>query len=424
MSRKLPSLGPEQGSVIQFQLQVSQPDRRSRRQPRDRHFEALGERLPNSEDEWQKARRRLRFTTPADINAWVSDLVSLDRALPQNLRKLINLAIFCVESRKDEDTAHRNYEARASQQCLVRTIRNYASLVRGVIALMDQIYLKLRHRAFEAVLLYSPLDYASLVSYKREPDRFKSYFRDVKILPEEHASQALYLPFLVAYGHPQYKYNEICRALGTNTLKEPEFLRFVSVRENGKPVPHILNAPPKNRYDAIRNRWTRDSLTEHFNTEEIYAIPNRMDGYKRFDLPDIIQQKSAMAAKEQDGCVPQDIPGVISFKFDWTVCHDDVGRLVLGLLVELGFISQGQIHLSRNSVRHDTGPITVRSNWLKIIIPTAPTAEPAVMSLSSKSFREDVTWNMKSGFLLGPGITHSPSGTLHYISMSIPTLKS
>ena len=126
------------------------------------------------------------------------------------------------------------------------------------------------------------------------------------------------------------RYNEICKALGTNTLKEPEFLKVVSVRESQKPVPYILTAPPKHRYDAVRNTWT---LTKHLNTEEIYAIPNRTTGFKRFDLPERIQQKSVVAADEQDGCVPQGIPGVISFKFDWTTFHEDVCRLVLGLLV-------------------------------------------------------------------------------------------
>jgi len=154
MSRTPSSLNAEPSSFLQFQLQISQPDRRSRQPPRDRHFNALGKRVPKSENEWQKARGYLRFTTPDEINAWVSDLVSLSRALPENLRKVISLAIFCVESREHEDTAHRNYEARTSHECLLRTLRNLATLVRGLITLMDQIYLKLRHRAFEAVLLH------------------------------------------------------------------------------------------------------------------------------------------------------------------------------------------------------------------------------------------------------------------------------
>jgi hypothetical protein len=89
--------------------------------------------------------------------------------------------------------------------------------------------------------------------------------------------------------------------------------------------------------------------------------------------------------------------------------------------VELGFISPGEMHLSKTSVRHDAGPVTVRQNWLKIIVPIAPTVEPAVVSLSSENFQGDVTWDIKSGLLLGPGITFSPSRTIHYVSVSIPT---
>lgn len=129
------------------------------------------------------------------------------------------------------------------------------------------------------------------------------------------------------------RYDKICKALGTDTLKKPEFLKFVSVRENRKPVPYILSAPLKNRYDPIRNTWSKDDLLEHFDTEKIFAIPDCISGYKRFDLSDTIRQKSATAAEEQDDCEPQEVPGVISFKFSWTTYHDAVCSLVLGSLV-------------------------------------------------------------------------------------------
>jgi hypothetical protein len=58
---------------------------------------------------------------------------------------------------------------------------------------------------------------------------------------------------------------------------------------------------------------------------------------------------------------------------------------------------------------------------MKIIVPLVPTTTLAAMSLSGEGFQEDVIWNIKSGFLIGPGITLSPSTSLHYISISIPT---
>lgn len=47
---------------------------------------------------------------------------------------------------------------------------------------------------------------ASLAYYKQEPEQFKSYFHNIKIIPEEHASQAFYLPFIIAYRCPEYRY--------------------------------------------------------------------------------------------------------------------------------------------------------------------------------------------------------------------------
>ncbi|KAF5021483.1 hypothetical protein F66182_6483 [Fusarium sp. NRRL 66182] len=352
MSKRQPSCSLEQGCFNSFQLDIPQSHQRPPPPPRSRN-EALRECIPKSEDEWQRRRRQRRFVTPDDINTWVSNLVT-NRSLPKDLQRLIDIAIFCVESRKDEDKAYRNYAASAQTDCSVLTARNYASLLRGVIALMDQIYPKLRHRAFEAVLLYVPLGLASLAYYKQEPEQFKSCFHSVKIVPEEHASQALYLPFIIAYRLPEYSYNRIRKALGTSVLEEPEFLKFVSVLESRKPVPHILPAPQQpqppteGRYDPVRDQWVPTDagtiqndidpgeddidLTEHLDTEKMFAIPDCVSGYKRFDLPETIQQKSATAAEEQDGCAPLEIPGVVSFKFDWATCHDAVCSMVLGLL--------------------------------------------------------------------------------------------
>jgi hypothetical protein len=114
----------------------------------------LKENIPRTEDEWQKARKRQRFLTSDDINTWVSNLVLLDRALPEPLQRFINAAIFCVESCMDEDKAIQNYKARIGTECSIRSLRNYKVLILSIIALMDEVYIRLRHRAFEAVLLY------------------------------------------------------------------------------------------------------------------------------------------------------------------------------------------------------------------------------------------------------------------------------
>ncbi|KAI6750613.1 hypothetical protein HG530_014509 [Fusarium avenaceum] len=315
---------------------MPQANHQTRRQSRS---EALRACIPKSEDEWQRARRDRRFVTADDIVSWVSNIV-MNRALPKDLQRFIDAATFYVESRKNEDEAHRKYEASAQTKCSVMTVRNYAYLVRSIIALMDQIYPKLRHRAFEAVLLHE--------YYRKEPEQFKSCFPSVKSLPEELASQALYIPFIVGYRLPGYKYNKICEALSTSVLKESEFLKFVSVLEDKKPIPHILPAPQqlqppstKGRHDPGHDNCDQIDcepiqddidIIKYLDTEKMFAIPACVSDCKRFGLSEAIQQRSAIAAEEQYGCEPLNIPGVISFKFEWAICHDAICSLVLGSL--------------------------------------------------------------------------------------------
>ncbi|KAI8717985.1 hypothetical protein NCS52_00876000 [Fusarium sp. LHS14.1] len=432
-----PSYG--QGYYGQFQLDLAQPpDRRPRQQPQspqDAAFSRLDACIPKNEDQWQAARRDHGFETPEDVHTMVSSLIQ-DTSLPLDLRRFVYIAVCCVECRKNEGEAFRNYRARTQTESGDLTIRNYMTLVRGMIALMDRCYSIIQHRAFEALLLFAPLNLHSLGYYKKAPERFEACFpRDI-VNFEVQASLPLYLPFIITSRHPEYKYDEVCRALCTGLFDEKAYVEFVSTLDRLKRVPGALPAPQKSeppvsskgaRYDAIRGIWVNDAndvddvdVTEYVNTE-IYAIPDRHTGYKVFDISEIIQQNAAMAAKEQAGCVPQEIPGVVSFKFDWSTHHDIVCSQVLGALVQSGFLSPGEMHLSNYSVRHDSGPITVSPNWLKIVIPTALTAQPATVTLSGECFKEEVIWDIKTGFLLGAGTTLLPSTTICYISTSIPT---
>lgn len=150
MSGSVPFLVPGQGSFIEFTLDTTHP------QPRDERQEALAkldECIPKTEDEWQRVRRDHGFATSADVCKVVSALVK-DDLVNENLQRIIYIAIFCVESRTNEAEAYSNYKSRAKTECSVISIRSYMSLLRTVIALVDEVYPKLRHRAFEAFLLY------------------------------------------------------------------------------------------------------------------------------------------------------------------------------------------------------------------------------------------------------------------------------
>ncbi|RSL78623.1 hypothetical protein CDV31_017256 [Fusarium ambrosium] len=439
MSERTPSRFPShgQGSYGQFQLDSAQPPNRGPRQkpqsPQDAAFSRLDVCIPKNEDQWQAARRNHGFETPEDVCTTVSALIQ-DGLLPPDLRRFIYIAVCCVECRKDEDEAFRNYRARTqAKTCSDLTIRNYMSLVRGIIALVDQRYSIIQHRAFEALVLYAPLSLKSLSHYKQAPGRFEACFPKNAVSFEVQASLPLYLPFIITSRCPQYKYVEVCTALHTKLFDENAFIEFALALDRMKCVTSSLPAPQEPQplvssegahYDAVRGIWVNDvddvDVTEYVNTE-IYAIPSRLTSYKVFDISEIIQQNAATAAKEQVGCAPQEIPGVVSFKFDWSTHHDVVCSQVLGMLVQSGFLSPGEMHLSNYSVRHDSGPITVSSNWLKIVIPTASAAQPATVTLSGEGFKEEVIWDKKTGFLLGAGTTLLPSKTIYYISTSIPT---
>ncbi|KAF9777058.1 hypothetical protein IL306_004670 [Fusarium sp. DS 682] len=147
MSRKPPS----QTSYVQFGR-----DRLLRQQAAV--FSKLNESIPKNENQWQEAREVHRFATPEDVYRTVSSLVQdvQDEFLPEDLRRLIYIAVCCVDYSENEAEAYRKYRSRirAKDDLGELTIRNYMSLVRGLVALMDKLYPKLQHRGFEGTLRY------------------------------------------------------------------------------------------------------------------------------------------------------------------------------------------------------------------------------------------------------------------------------
>ncbi|KAH7123419.1 hypothetical protein B0J13DRAFT_680091 [Dactylonectria estremocensis] len=442
MSERLPPVGLEQGSFGQFQLGVAQENPQPRPEPRNQRQEALrklDECIPKNEDQWQEARRHHGFKTPEDIHRTVSALVR-DGPLRSDLQKFIYVAVCCVDRyRGDKAKGYSNYRARVRAENLTEfTIDNYMSLVLGIISLINKLYRTLRHRAFESVLLFAPLGLRTLGHYKQEPTKFVACFPACRIIPEEQASLALYLPFIVKYRHPEYSYQVVCDALRTNVLGEDEYLKFVSVLESNKPIPRILPDPnesqprtslsaslnDRGRYDPVRDLWDHNvDLTEHLNTEQLYTVSSPITGFKIFKITESIQKKVAAAGKEQNGCISQEVPGAIIFRFDWSPLLSMAVGLVIHELVQSGILSPGDMHLSRFFFRHDSGPMTVPTGWLKIIVPTTSTTEPGMVTVSNQNVQEDVVWNTGFGILLGQGTTLTTSKTIYYISVGIPTFQ-
>ncbi|KAF4493903.1 hypothetical protein FAGAP_9972 [Fusarium agapanthi] len=277
-------------------------------------FSKLNESIPKNENQWQEAREVHRFATPEDVHTTVSSLVQDGQGefLPEDLRRLIYIAVCCVEHSENEAEAYRKYRSRvhAKDDLGELTIRNYMSLVRGLVALTDELYPKLQHRIFEATLLYAPLTLGALGHYKQAPDQFKSSFPTAAIAPEVQASLPLYLPFIVATRHPEHPYETVCRALGTSIIGKEEYFKFVSVLQRGG----------TGRYDPVRDQWLP------------VTIPN-LAGFKPFEIPESIQQIIAQAGKQQDDPVSQDVPGAIIFRFRWSRDHQKVVDRVIDILV-------------------------------------------------------------------------------------------
>ena len=151
MSGRLPADGPGQACHASSQRDGLSPQQAMA-------FSKLNESIPRTEDDWRGTRTLHRFLTDEDVYSLFSALVHNSQGPPvrEDLRRLVDIAVCCVGCRKDEVEAYRVYRSRdhAKQDLGELTIRNYMSLVRGLVKLLDGLYLSLRHRAFEAVFLY------------------------------------------------------------------------------------------------------------------------------------------------------------------------------------------------------------------------------------------------------------------------------
>ncbi|KAJ4124340.1 hypothetical protein NW754_000040 [Fusarium falciforme] len=123
----------------------------------------------------------------------------------------------------------------------------------------------------------------------------------------------------------------------STSLPKSEYLRLASALENRKTLSHVLPASHsvrKGLYDTIRDVWFDDvDLFEYLHADVIFTIPDRITGYKVFDIPEGIQKEAASAGEEQDNCVRQDVHNAVVFRFSWTPRLSIVVRHVYDELV-------------------------------------------------------------------------------------------
>jgi hypothetical protein len=156
MSRQ-PPIRPEQGSYSQFQLETSQEITPYRR---DKDIlKKLRDSLPQSEAQWQEARRLNGYATAEDVFQKTKDILE-NRIGKQDLQNFICIATCCVEWHLGQKTKayeifRSQFRSQINRPATELTIQKYMSSVRGLIQLMDTLYSGgLRHRAFEATFLY------------------------------------------------------------------------------------------------------------------------------------------------------------------------------------------------------------------------------------------------------------------------------
>ncbi|KAF4990635.1 hypothetical protein FDECE_14300 [Fusarium decemcellulare] len=280
MSRQPPDVRPGQGSYGQFQLEASHP----REPPLDRGGEILKklrEGIPKDEDQWRQMRQQHDFDTAEAVVKKVTDIVE-DKTPNQGLRNFIRLAICCVEWHRGQKTAaYDNYRSHVSSDILEFTIEKYMTSVRNVIQSLDKVYLRgLRHRTFEAFFLYSRIGPSFLNHYNKSPQEFEACF-PTSAAAEIQGSLALSAAFIVRYRHPQqYRYDEICEALGTHVLGEDEYSRFAQVLASGKPIPRLLPLPEQSQgplsssstrghYDPVRDKWEPEAeVADYVHAEQ------------------------------------------------------------------------------------------------------------------------------------------------------------
>ncbi|KAF4449541.1 hypothetical protein F53441_7200 [Fusarium austroafricanum] len=267
MSHHLP-IQPEQGSYLQFQIDprfITRPPTLKR----DKVLKKLRDRIPQDENQWQEKRELHRFSAADDVLEKTKKLLNYV-VTNQDTRRFLCLATCRVDWHlKQRAKAYARFKTEMNSSVSELTIMAYMKSIRGVLQSMDSLYRRrLRHRAFEAVLLYAPIGTSHINIYEQNPEDFLSCFPTwTRVEPEIQASLALHPAFLIKYRHPEHRYDDICEALGITVLDEGEFTKFVSVLQSGKPIPYALPLPgqlqfqdssmasssDQGRYDPVRD---------------------------------------------------------------------------------------------------------------------------------------------------------------------------
>ncbi|CAF3557223.1 unnamed protein product [Fusarium graminearum] len=430
MSRQTP-IRPEQGSYVQFQLQTGQNKPPSRR---DKDILAkLKDSIPQDEAQWQQARQLNSYATTEDVLQKTQDILE-NRIAKQELRNFICIATCCVDwhlGRKKK--AYSTFKSQISPATEL-TIQKYMSSVRGIIQLLDPVYLNgLRHRAFEGVLLYvapARIGPSFLTYYNKDVAEFNTCFSAPLCLgPEVQASLPLSLAFIIKYRHTEeYSYKDICDALGTYVLDETAYAKFALTLENGKPVPCMLPYPEQLEY-LSPNRHDPSSIDlelaevapEHSPTGETLQLPTTFEiSFKVFSTSEALRQKVEQLQEQGQITILRTFHDAPLKELQWTSRHEMAADQLVNDLIEDGILPRKPLRRYKSSYQHDPGSVTVPRGWIKIILPYHTADNVIPVSIQGPDLETSIEWTNRHGFVLGERVLLFTERELFYISISIP----
>ncbi|KAI7762652.1 hypothetical protein LZL87_013735 [Fusarium oxysporum] len=395
-----PPIRPEQGSYTEFQLETShlKPPHK-----RDKDILAkLRDSVPQNETQWQQARQLHRYATAEHVFQKTKDILE-NRIAKQDLRNFISIATCCVYWHLNRKKDAYDYFKLQIGQATELTIQRYMSSVRSMVQAMNPLYLRgLKHRVFEAILLYSRISPSFLTYYTKGIDAFNSCFPNlVNPEPETQASLALSPAFILKYQHPEHR--DICQALGITVLDEEAYANFVSVLDSGRPVPYILPlpeqvAPAAPSVGQGQHNPGRE-LTVNLQSHDTLALSDGFASlFKAFDTSEALQKLVEEVRDVVDHQRHWEVPNTPLLELQWTLHYD----AVVDQFSKASFLGS---------------PST---GWVKIILP-ALVDDACQISIAGPMLEEqDFIWDNKMGFILCESMRLSTPHTIFYFSVSIP----
>ncbi|SCV48892.1 uncharacterized protein FFB14_10589 [Fusarium fujikuroi] len=139
----------------------------------------------------------------------------------------------------------------------------------------------------------------------------------------------------------EFLLGDICAALGTESLNEDHYAEFISVLENGRPIPRVLSLLAKAPYTALsvikcQHESARDVEKVAVNTVNdvhIFALPTSFPlVYKVFSISDVIQQLLQEVTHQITDESQREVPNTPLREFQWMNEYDII---VDGVVVNL-----------------------------------------------------------------------------------------